>query len=67
MSQRVAIITGGGRGLGRAFAKRLAEDGNTVVIAEINQESADKVKEEIISSGYEAYSIKTDGWKFFHS
>ena len=60
MSERVAIITGGGRGLGRAFAKRLAEDGNTVVIAEINQESADKVKEEIISSGYKAYAIKTD-------
>ena len=54
MSERVAIITGGGRGLGRAFAKRLAEDGNTVVIAEINQERADKVKEEIISSGYKA-------------
>ena len=60
MSQRVAIITGGGRGLGRAFAKRLAEDGNTVIIAEIDQESADKVKEEIISSGYKAYAIKTD-------
>ena len=60
MSQRVAIITGGGRGLGRAFAKRLAEDGNTVIIADIDQENALKVKEEIISSGYKAYAIKTD-------
>ncbi len=33
MQGRVAIVTGAGRGLGRAFAKRFAKEGSTAIIA----------------------------------
>src|SRR5436309_16020166 len=36
----VCIVTGGGSGIGRATALRLATDGATVVVADINEESA---------------------------
>ena len=35
---KVAVITGAGTGIGRATAERFAEEGATVVIAEINRE-----------------------------
>tara|TARA_B100000809_G_scaffold179436_1_gene177059 strand:+ start:45 stop:266 length:222 start_codon:yes stop_codon:yes gene_type:complete len=37
MQGRVAIVTGAGRGLGRAFAKRFAKEGSTAIIAEIDR------------------------------
>ena len=32
MSERVAVVTGASRGIGRAIALKLAEDGNTVIV-----------------------------------
>ena len=43
MRDKVAIVTGGGQGLGRAFARALAAKGAAVVIAEIDGRSADQV------------------------
>ena len=51
MQGRVAIVTGAGRGLGRAFAKRFAKEGSTAIIAEIDGGRAESVAEEIIGSG----------------
>ena len=56
---RVAVVTGGGRGLGRASALRLAEDGRDVVIAEIEDFGAEVVAE-IESLGQQARFIRTD-------
>ena len=39
---KVAVITGGARGLGKAIVKRFLQDGALVVITDINQESLDK-------------------------
>jgi len=44
---KVAVITGGGQGIGRAIADRLARDGMNVVIADINFAKAEIAAEEI--------------------
>jgi NAD(P)-dependent dehydrogenase (short-subunit alcohol dehydrogenase family) len=44
---KVAIVTGGARGIGRAVATRYAEEGARVVIADINQAESESVAREI--------------------
>lgn len=47
LAGRVAVVTGGASGIGRATARRLAQDGAHVVILDINLESACKVADEL--------------------
>jgi len=44
---RVAIVTGGGHGIGKAYAHRLAEEGAAVVIAELDGAAAERVAAEV--------------------
>jgi len=60
LKDEVAIITGGGRGLGRAFALRFAEEGAKLLIPDNNLEGAEAVVKEIKDKGGEAVAIKTD-------
>ncbi len=57
---KVAIITGAGRGIGRATALLFASEGAKVVVADIDQEAAKKVADEIAASKGEALPIKVD-------
>ena len=57
---RVAIVTGGGHGIGRAYASRLAMEGARVVIAEIDEKAALAVAGELGAAGHEALGIRTD-------
>jgi 3-oxoacyl-[acyl-carrier protein] reductase len=57
---RVAIITGAGRGIGRAFALRFARDGYRVAVADINADGASAVAAEIAEMGGTAVAIPTD-------
>ncbi len=56
---RVAIVTGGWRGIGRAAALRLARDGRDIVIADIGDYSAGVVAE-VEALGQQAVFVKTD-------
>ena len=57
---RVAVITGAGRGLGRAFALRFAEEGAKLLLPDISLERAETVAEEIKAKGGEAVATETD-------
>ena len=57
---KVAIVTGGGSGLGEAIGKALARSGVKVVLSDINLESAERVAREIASAGGKANAIAQD-------
>jgi len=60
LRDKVAIITGAGRGIGRAFALGFAQEGAKVILAEILIENADRVAEEIRTKGGTAIALYTD-------
>lgn len=43
LSTRLALVTGGASGIGKCVCKALAEDGATVVVADINMDAASEV------------------------
>ena len=57
---KVAIVTGGGRGIGRAIALGLAGAGASVVIAGRTAEQLDSVSKEIAALGGQALTVVTD-------
>lgn len=57
---KVAIVTGSGGGIGEVYAKALADEGAQVVIADINDEQAERVADEINRAGGEAIARKVD-------
>jgi len=57
VDSRCAIVTGGGSGIGRAIAKRLAADGLSVAVVDLDKDSAEAVTEEIHAEGDEAVAL----------
>lgn len=57
---KVAMVTGAGSGIGGAIARRMAEEGATVVVADINEQSASKVAAAIERDGGTAVAVKQD-------
>ncbi len=58
--RRVALITGGARGLGRACALRIAEEGRDIVIADMLDEQGQQTVAEVEALGQRALFVKTD-------
>ncbi|MBW2560895.1 MAG: SDR family oxidoreductase [Deltaproteobacteria bacterium] len=61
---KVALVTGGGRGLGEGIVKRLAEMGCDVAVVDIIEENAKKVAEDVKALGRRAIALKVDVTKW---
>lgn len=59
-SSRVALVTGAGSGIGRAVAEKLASDGESVVVNDLDGAAADEVVGGIVESGRRAASAPGD-------
>ena len=60
LKEKVAITTGASQGIGRVYVRRLAEEGATVVLTDINEEKGHRLEEELGETGYRAKFIKVD-------
>ncbi|MBV8083875.1 MAG: SDR family oxidoreductase [Chloroflexi bacterium] len=57
---KVAIVTGGAAGIGRATGLRLAQEGAAVVIADLNADGGQRVADEIAATGARSLAVHTD-------
>jgi NAD(P)-dependent dehydrogenase (short-subunit alcohol dehydrogenase family) len=60
MRGRTALITGGASGIGAAAARRFAEAGATVLIADLDQEGAEKIAAALTADGHRAIAFGCD-------
>ena len=57
---KVALVTGGGGGIGRGICLRLASDQADIVVTDINTKSVEKVSEEVRGLGVKSLGIFAD-------
>jgi 3-oxoacyl-[acyl-carrier protein] reductase len=57
---KVVVVTGGGQGIGRAICLKFALANGKVIIIDMNEETAKKVKDEIKEKGFDAVAYKGD-------
>jgi NAD(P)-dependent dehydrogenase (short-subunit alcohol dehydrogenase family) len=60
LRDRVALVTGGGRGVGRGICLRLADEGAKIVVNDFHEQRAQRVAAEIIERGGHALPIRAD-------
>ena len=57
---KIAIVTGGASGMGRAVCEQMGRHGATVVVADINHDGAKEVAESIVAAGGKARAVHLD-------
>lgn len=57
---RVALVTGAAMGIGAAIAKRLAADGFSVVLGDLNLDAAESLAQELCAQGHTAIAVTLD-------
>ena len=57
---KVAVVTGGASGLGRAMAQRFAREGMRIVLADVQQDALDRTVAEFTREGYSAIGVRCD-------
>jgi len=60
LTDRVALVTGAGSGIGASIAGTLAREGCVVQVADLRLESAQKVEKDLKKEGREAFSVQLD-------
>jgi 3-oxoacyl-[acyl-carrier protein] reductase len=60
LQDKVAIVTGAGQGIGRAYALRFAEEGAKIAVADLNDENGEQVAKELEAAGAEALFVHVD-------
>jgi NAD(P)-dependent dehydrogenase (short-subunit alcohol dehydrogenase family) len=63
LENKVAIVTGGGSGIGKAVAEAFAREGAKVVVSDINDEGGNETVKSITGSGGTALFVKADSAK----
>ena len=57
---RIAIVTGAARGIGFAAAEKLAENGASVVLGDVNEPLVQEAAGRLKAKGYEALAVRMD-------
>jgi NAD(P)-dependent dehydrogenase (short-subunit alcohol dehydrogenase family) len=60
LNGKVAVVTGGGQGIGRAIALALAKEGADIAILDIDENAAREVADEVRALGHQALARRTD-------
>lgn len=60
LSEKVAVVTGGATGIGRAIGLKLAEQGASILVSDINEDAAGRTADEIAALGVQAAAQVTN-------
>src|ERR1035438_2761963 len=60
LANQIAVVTGAGRGIGRAIALKFANEGADVAVVSRTQENSEKVAAEIRALGRKAWAVAVD-------
>jgi 3-oxoacyl-[acyl-carrier protein] reductase len=60
LQDRVALVTGGGRGIGKGIAMRIAEAGADIIIGDIDRDSAEQTAQELSADCERAVAVQVD-------